>query len=87
MTAAIAIQKSNGFTRRSRRNSARSIIPKTTASMMIAPRTALGSSEKRGASRVSVPRTIPPVASDATGFGVAWGYALLQSLEKQTGSA
>ena len=67
MTAATAIQKSNRFTRRSRRNSARSIIPKTTASMMIAARTALGSSENSGASRISVARTIPPVASEATG--------------------
>ena len=58
MTAAIAIQKSNGFTRRSRRNSARSIIPKTTASMMIAARTAFGSSEKSGARRIKVARTI-----------------------------
>ena len=67
MTAATAIQKSNRFTRRSRRNSATSIIPNTTASMMIAARTALGSSEKSGASRISVARTIPPVASEATG--------------------
>ncbi len=67
MTAAIAIQKSNGFTRRSRRNSARSIIPKTTASMMIAARTAFGSSEKSGARRIKVARTIAPVASEATG--------------------
>ena len=59
-TAATAIQKSNRFTRRSRRNSRRSIIPKTTASMMIAARTALGSSEKSGASRISVPMTTPP---------------------------
>ena len=66
-TAAIAIQKSNRFTRRSRRNSARSIIPNTTASMMIAARTAFGSSENRGANRISVPRTTPPVASEATG--------------------
>ena len=57
-TAATAIQKSNRFTRRSRRNSARSIIPNTTASMMIAARTALGSSENSGASRISVARTI-----------------------------
>ena len=67
MTAATAIQKSNRFTRRSRRNSAMSIIPNTTASMMIAARTALGSSEKSGASRTRVARTIPPVASEATG--------------------
>ena len=51
-TAATAIQKSNRFTRRSRRNSARSIIPNTTASMMIAARTALGSSENSGASKI-----------------------------------
>ena len=66
-SAATAIQKSKRFTRRSRRNSARSIIPKTTASMMIAARTALGSSENRGASRIRVATTIPPVASDASG--------------------
>ena len=66
-TAATAIQKSNRFTRRSRRNSARSIIPNTTASMMIAARTALGSSENSGASRISVATTIAPVASEATG--------------------
>ena len=65
--AAIAIQKSNRLTRRSRRNSLTSIIPNTTASMMIAARTALGSSENTGASRISVAMTIAPVASDATG--------------------
>ena len=66
-SAAIAIQKSNRFTRRSRRNSAMSIIPNTTASMMIAARTALGRSENSGASRTSVASTNAPVASDATG--------------------
>ena len=63
----MAIQKSNRFTRRSRRNSARSIIPNTTASMMIAARTALGRSENSGARKISVATTIAPVASEATG--------------------
>ena len=56
-TATIAVaatQKSNGLTRRRRRNSGMSIIPKTTASMMIAPRTAFGKSENSGASATSV---------------------------------
>ena len=48
--AMAATQKSNGLTRRRRRSSGMSIIPKTTASMMIAPRTAFGRSEKSGAS-------------------------------------
>ena len=42
-----------------------SIIPKTTASMMIAASTALGSCEKSGASAISVKITKPPVARDA----------------------
>ncbi len=63
----MAIQKSNRLTRRRRRNSDRSIIPNTTASMMTAASTALGSSEKIGASTMSVPMTSPPVTSDATG--------------------
>ncbi len=45
-----------------------SIMPKTTASMMIAPRTAFGSCEKSGASATRVRSTKPPVASDAIGL-------------------
>ncbi len=65
--AATAIQKSNLDTRRNRENSFRSIIPNTTASMMMAARTAFGSSEKSGARKSSVRITSPPVVSDATG--------------------
>ena len=65
--AATEIQKSNGTTCRRRRNSATSIIPNTTASMMIAASTAFGRSENRGASTISVRRTSAPVTSDATG--------------------
>ena len=65
--AAIAIQKSNRCTRNSRRRAATSIIPMTTASMMIAARTAVGRPENSGASRTSVSRTMTPVVSDATG--------------------
>ena len=63
----MAIQKSNGVTRRSRRNSGRSIIPNTTASMMTAPSTAFGRSENSGASTISVSSTSAPVTSEATG--------------------
>ena len=69
-TATIAVaatQKSNGLTRRRRRSSGMSIIPKTTASMMIAPRTAFGRSENSGASTRSVRITSAPVTSDASG--------------------
>ena len=52
--AAAAIQKSKRLTRCRRRSSATSIIPKTTASMMIAASTAFGRSEKSGASTSSV---------------------------------
>ena len=44
-----------------------SIIPNTTASMMIAARTAFGSSENSGASTIRVASTRPPVTSEATG--------------------
>ena len=44
-----------------------SIIPNTTASMMIALSTAFGSSENSGASTSSVSNTSPPVISDASG--------------------
>ena len=44
-----------------------SIIPKMTASMMIAARTALGSLENSGASAISVSSTSAPVTSDAIG--------------------
>ena len=64
-TAAAAIQKSKRFTRYRRRNSATSIIPKTTASMMIAASTAFGRSEKSGANATRVRITNPPVASEA----------------------
>ncbi len=52
--AATATQKSNRVTRYSRRSSPTSIIPKTTASMIIAASTGLGSSEKSGARTSSV---------------------------------
>ena len=52
--AATAIQKSNRVTRYRRRSSGMSIIPNTTASMMIAASTAFGSSENSGASTTSV---------------------------------
>ena len=44
-----------------------SIIPNTTASMITAPRTAVGRCENTGASTISVAITSPPVASEATG--------------------
>ena len=67
MIAATAIQKSNRVTRWRRRNSAMSIIPKTTASMITAPSTAFGRSENSGASTSSVASTSAPVISEATG--------------------
>ena len=66
-TAATAIQKSNRVTRYRRRSSGRSIIPNTTASMMIAASTAFGSCENSGASTISVASTRAPVTSEATG--------------------
>ena len=66
-TAAAAIQKSKRLTRYRRRSSGTSIIPKTTASMMIAASTAFGSWEKSGASATRVRITNPPVASEAIG--------------------
>ena len=65
--AATAIQKSNRATRCRRRNSGISIIPNTTASMMIAASTGFGRSENNGASKTSVASTSSPVVSDATG--------------------
>ena len=47
--ASTAIQKSTRLTRHSRRISGTSIIPNTTASMMIAASTGLGRSENSGA--------------------------------------
>ena len=44
-----------------------SIIPKTTASMITAPRTAFGRCENTGASTISVAITSAPVVSEATG--------------------
>ena len=44
-----------------------SIIPNTTASMMIALRTAFGRSEKIGARTTRVASTSPPVTREATG--------------------
>ena len=67
MSAAIAIQKSTRLTRRRRRSSLTSIMPNTTASMMIAASTALGRSANSGASRTRVAITNSPVASEATG--------------------
>ena len=69
-TATIAVaatQKSKGLTRRRRRSSGMSIIPKMTASMMIAPSTAFGRSENSGASATRVRITSAPVTSDASG--------------------
>jgi hypothetical protein len=65
--AATAIQKSNRATRFRRRISGTSIMPNTTASMITAPSTALGSCENSGARTSSVPTTRPPVTSEATG--------------------
>ncbi len=63
--ASMAIQKSNRLTRHNRRIWATSIIPKTTASMMIAPRTGLGRSENSGAKISRVSTTTTPVTIDA----------------------
>ena len=65
--AAAATQKSKRLTPQRRRKPAMSIIPKTTASMMIAASTAFGRSEKSGASAMSVRSTSPPVTSEASG--------------------
>ena len=64
--AATAIQKSNGFTRASRRISGTSIMPITTASMMRAARTGFGRSENSGASTRSVNSTVMPEVMDAS---------------------
>ena len=65
--ASTAIQKSTRLTRHSRRISRTSIIPNTTASMMIAASTGLGRSENSGASTSSVRTTTTPVTIDAIG--------------------
>ena len=64
--AAIATQKSNLCTRKSRRISGRSIMPMTTASMIKAASTGLGRSEKSGARTRSVSSTITPEVSEAS---------------------
>ena len=64
-TAATAIQKSNRCTRNSRRISGTSIMPMTTASMIKAASTGLGSLENSGASTSKVSRTITPEVSEA----------------------
>ena len=63
--AAAATQKSALDTLRRRRISPTSIIPMTTASMMRAERTGLGSDEKRGARKRSARRTVTPDVRDA----------------------
>ena len=65
--AATAIQKSTRATRRRRRISGTSIMPITTASMMIAASTALGRSENNGARNSRVRMISTPVVSEATG--------------------
>ncbi len=65
--AATATQKSNRVTRWRRRSSPTSIIPNTTASMITAASTGLGSVEKSGARKSSVSSTSAPVTSDASG--------------------
>ena len=63
--ASTAIQKSKRLTRHNRRISGMSIMPKTTASMMIAASTGLGSAENSGASTSKVSTTATPVTTDA----------------------
>ena len=63
----MAIQKSARETRYRRRISLTSIMPKTTASIMIAASTALGKNENKGARMSRVKITSTPVVSEATG--------------------
>ena len=63
--AAIAIQKSKRCTLARRRISGTSIMPMTTASMIKAASTGLGSFENSGASTSRVSRTITPEVSEA----------------------
>ena len=63
--AAMAIQKSKRCTLARRRISGRSIMPMTTASMIKAASTGLGSFENSGASTSRVSRTITPEVSEA----------------------
>ena len=65
--ARTTIQKSTRLTLHSRRSSATSIMPNTTASMMIAASTGLGRSENSGASTSRVRTTMIPVTSEAIG--------------------
>jgi hypothetical protein len=67
MMASRAIQKSTRLTRHSRRISPTSIIPNTTASMMMAASTGLGRSENSGARASNVRITMTPVTMDAIG--------------------
>ena len=63
--AATAIQKSNRWTRASRRISGTFIMPITTASMIRAASTGLGRSENSGASTSRVSSTVTPEVIDA----------------------
>ena len=63
--AVTATQKSNRWTRASRRSSATSIMPITTASMIRAASTGFGRSENSGARKSRVRITMTPDVSEA----------------------
>ena len=84
--AAIAIQKSKRCTLARRRISGTSIIPMTTASMIRAASTGLGSLEKSGASTRRVSRTITPEVSDARPVRApVWSFSELADRLVETG--
>ncbi len=84
--AATAIQKSNLFTRASRRISGTFIMPMTTASVIRAASTGLGRFEKRGARNSSVSRTVTPDVSEARPvLAPEWSFSELADRLVETG--
>ena len=84
--AATATPKSNRLTRNRRLISGRSIIPMTTASMMIAASTGFGRPEKSGARSSRVSRTANPMVSEASpDLAPEWSLSELADRLVETG--
>ena len=86
MIAATAIQKSKRLTRYIRRISGRFIMPITTASMISAPSTGLGSWENNGASTSRVSSTVTPEVIEASPVRAPeWSFSELADRLVDTG--
>ena len=82
----MAIQKSNRWTRASRRISGTFIMPITTASMIKAASTGLGRLEKSGAKKSRVRRTVTPDVSEARPVRAPeWSFSELAERLVETG--